>query len=77
MKMGKRTYYIFCWKLWMHYNKICRKIREAIEAYKQNSVGLCFRSWRGYAQAQKAYKAGVLKAFINRIKNGFVSICFR
>jgi len=77
MKMGKLTYYRFCWKLWLHYNKICRRIREAIQAYKENLVSACFFSWRSWSREQKARKADILKAFVNRIKNGFLDICFR
>ena len=66
LKMGKRTYYRFCWNLWLHYNKIVKKIKEAIKYYKQNSKGICFYSWKKHTAEEKERKATVLKNFVFR-----------
>jgi hypothetical protein len=31
LKIGKKTYYMFCWHQWRHYNHLCRMIKEALD----------------------------------------------
>jgi hypothetical protein len=70
LKYGKRTYYRFCWDHWLHYNYLCRQIRELIAYHLHTYVRLCFASWRHYWVEQKKERTHKMELFVLRAKSG-------
>ena len=77
MKMGKRTYFRFCWNLWLDYNRICKRVKDAINFYRSNCVGLCFTALKNWYLREKTRKENVLKTFRVRFLYFFVDKCLQ
>jgi len=75
-RMGKRTYYMFCWSRWIYYNKICKMIKEAILFYKENWKAPCFYAWCKMVAEIKLRKDEIRKRFALKMKYGFLTTTF-
>lgn len=56
LKVGKKTYYMYCWNMWLEYNRICRRIREAIEYRLESTTRHYFDAWNKYVAGRKAQR---------------------
>lgn len=54
LKIGKKTYYIFCWHQWLHYNYLCRKIKDALNYQFNVFLKTNFLAWKKYFRELKA-----------------------
>lgn len=71
-RMGKRTYYMFCWPRWLHYVKICKMIKEAIIYHRENWKSPCFNAWVKFVTEIKLRKSEIRRKFELKTKYGFV-----
>jgi hypothetical protein len=69
LRIGRRSYYKFCWKLWLEYNQFIRNIKESIAFYLENWVPKCFSAWKGYTKMKIDRKNDVMNRFVRRMKN--------
>ena len=76
IKIGKRSYYRFCWNLWMEYNQLCRRIKDAIHFAMSSWKSPCFMSWKKLTIDEKNRKRGVMMRFAARIKNSGLVMTF-
>jgi hypothetical protein len=67
-KMGKRTYYMFCWFRWQSYNNLCRMIKESIKFYQDNWKAPCFYAWAKMVAQEKLRKDELRKKFVIKMK---------
>lgn len=76
LKAGRRSYYRFCWSLWLQYNRICRRIKEAIIYHKGNYVKICFDAWKKRAKAEVDRKNQIRYRFVQRVRNAKIAGLF-
>jgi hypothetical protein len=69
LKVGKKSYYLFCWSKWIEYNSICRRIKEAIDFHFYNYKNLCFAAWKEHILNLKNNKEAILKRFYIKYGN--------
>lgn len=71
-RMGKRTYYMFCWFRWQSYNNLCRMIKESIKFYQDNWKAPCFYAWAKMVAQERLRKDELRKKFVIKMKFQFV-----
>jgi hypothetical protein len=69
LKIGKKTYYIFCFSRWKEYNSIVKKIKNAITFQLSNTQQICFNAWSSYIKEQRRDREKVLERFSRRFRN--------
>ncbi|KAJ1420704.1 hypothetical protein B484DRAFT_128420 [Ochromonadaceae sp. CCMP2298] len=69
LKIGKRTYYMYCLFAWRHYNDICRHIREALQRQVLKFSRANFRAWMSYALTERDGRNSRAKQLIARTVN--------
>jgi predicted nucleic-acid-binding Zn-ribbon protein len=69
MKIGKKTYYIFCFAKWKEYNKLVRLIKDAFAFHLSNCKDLCFMAWRKYITDLRNHRTKLLSKIAHRTKN--------
>eukprot|EP01040_Poterioochromonas_malhamensis_P015188 gene15188-16957_t len=77
MKIGKKTYYIFCFARWKEYNELCRRIRDALTYQMSNSTSLCFNAWKGFIKKQRNDRERQLESFGKKFRNLAIYTCYR
>jgi hypothetical protein len=69
LKIGKKTYYRFCFALWKEYIALVRRIRGLMEFQLSNSVQICFNAWKKSIRDAKDDRAKAIERFSKRFKN--------
>jgi hypothetical protein len=77
LKIGKKTYYMYCWHAWLHYNHLCRKIKEALEYQFNTFIKNNFLAWKRFAKESKALREGKAFTMIARSKNTIAYFKFK
>lgn len=77
LKIGKKTYYMYCWHAWLHYNHLCRKIKEALEYQFNTFIKNNFLAWKRHIRDIKAHREGKASHMISRSKNSIVYFKFK
>lgn len=75
-RMGKRTYYMFCWYRWLSYINLCKMIKESIKFYQDNWKAPCFYAWAKLVAQERLRKDELRKRFVLRMKMGAVTNTF-
>lgn len=74
LRIGKRSYYKFCWKRWHEYLKILSFMKSTLLYLTSNWMRKCFFVWMKWAKEQKAHKNAIMNRFVMRIKYGLVAV---
>jgi hypothetical protein len=69
LKIGKKTYYIFCFSRWKEYNRIVKNIKNALTFQLSNTQQICFNAWSNYIKEQRRDRERVLERFSRRFRN--------
>jgi hypothetical protein len=77
MRFGKRTYYFYCWSMWIAYNLICRRIKNRIEKAVADKAERSFLKWKKDFLQEKNERKRILDNFIKNFKDKFVLLCFK
>lgn len=77
MKIGKKTYYMFCFARWREYNEMCRTIREALRYFMSNYVERCFFSWKNWARETRELRNRRMGKLLQRSRNPLQYRIFR
>ncbi|KAJ1423936.1 hypothetical protein B484DRAFT_398488 [Ochromonadaceae sp. CCMP2298] len=71
LKIGKKTYYYFCWYSWLRYNQICRSIKEALRYQFENFRGKYFYLWKeNVAKARDSRRQKARQIILHSKNNG-------
>ena len=65
-KIGKRTYYFFCWAAWTDYNYRVKRIAALLHFHKYNWSHKTFDGWREYVRVTTREKKAALARFRRR-----------
>ena len=77
LKIGKKTYYIYCWHAWLHYNHLCRTIKDALNYNFGTFIRKNFDAWKQYVKKisdERVNKSRVMRA---RAKGALVYFKFK
>jgi hypothetical protein len=77
LKIGKKTYYMFCFAQWREYIRFCRWIRECIRYYNSNYVERCFFGWRHWARENREIRNRRMGKVLLRARNPLLYRVFR
>lgn len=81
LKIGKKTYYMFCFNLWKEYNKICCRIKDAIQFYRKDCITKHWQAMKLYLQTEitarldkarmllvRTFNAGIYSKFLRWVQ---------
>lgn len=77
LRIGKKTYLIYCWHAWLHYNHLCRQIKDALEYQFNTFIKNNFIAWRRFAKEAKAGRELRAQTMIGRATNAIVYFKFK
>ena len=76
LKIGKRTYYAFCWHRWWEYLTIVRAIRAKIKYARFKPARECFAVWKEMWFDVTNGRTAVMKRFVKRMMNAGLAMTF-
>lgn len=62
-KIGKRTYYFFCWAAWTDYNRRVKRIAYLLHFHRYNWPHQCWDAWVKYIEVTTKEKKATLSEF--------------
>ena len=65
-KIGKRTYYFYCWAAWTDYNYRVKRIAALLHFHKYNWLHQTFEGWRTFVELTTREKKETLASFRKR-----------
>lgn len=76
LKFGKKTYYMFYWHQWRHYNHLCRKIKDALNYQFNVFLKNNFLAWKKQFRELKVERDKRTHQMALRANNSIVYIRF-
>lgn len=70
MKIGKKTYYFFCWNKWMEYYLLSKNLRRITRHHQYKYVRKCFSSWLDFVLGDNIRKQDIIQCLFKRRLNG-------
>jgi len=77
LKIGKKTYYMFCWHAWLRYNHICRLIKEALTYQFGTFIRKNFAAWKQHVREVTDSRNARSKVMRARAKGALVYFKFK
>lgn len=77
LKIGKKTYYMYCWHAWLHYNHLCRTIKEALHYQFNTFIQNNFLAWKRLTKETKDARELRARQMVLRAKNTIAYFKFR
>mgnify|MGYP000728268900 CR=1 FL=1 len=75
-KIGKRTYYAFCWQRWMEYLELCLTVKSMIRAARAKPAKMCFVAWKSIWVDAQTGRVAIMRRFVKRMQNAGLAGCY-
>ena len=76
LKIGKRTYYAFCWMRWMEYVDIIKAIKAKIRWARFRPAREGFMIWKAFWDDTQRGRVGIMRRFVKRMQNAGLAGCY-
>jgi hypothetical protein len=76
LKIGKRTYYIFCWTRWMEYLELVKELKTMIRRARFKPARLAYAEWKAMWVEAQTGRVAVMRRFVKRMQNAGLAMCF-
>lgn len=69
LKIGKKTYFMYCFNSWKTYNMICRRIKVAIQKRERDYLNNHWQAFKSYLQSERNTKFEKARILLSRSLN--------